>query len=52
LDADAVAKLVDYQSTLNVLAGAPKPKVDPAVAQTLRDEAQGVIECVNVIGTA
>jgi hypothetical protein len=32
---DAVAKLVDFQTTLNALATAPKPKVDPVVAQAL-----------------
>jgi hypothetical protein len=49
---DAVAKLVDFQTTLNALAAAPKPKVDPAVAQALSAEAQGVIVCINEIGTA
>jgi hypothetical protein len=49
-NADALAKLVDYQSTLNPLAGAAKPKVDPAVAQTLSADAQGVIDCINAIG--
>ena len=49
---DAVAKLVDFQTTLNTLAAAPKPKVDPAVAQALSAEAQGVIVCINEIGTA
>jgi hypothetical protein len=49
---DAVAKLVDFQTTLNTLATDPKPKVDPAVAQALSDDAQGVIYCINEIGTA
>jgi hypothetical protein len=49
---DAVAKLVDFQTTLNTLAAAPKPKVDPAVAQALSADAQGVIVCINEIGTA
>ena len=49
---DAVAKLVDFQTTLNTLATDPKPKVDPAVAQELSDDAQGVIYCINEIGTA
>jgi hypothetical protein len=49
---DAVAKLVDFQTTLNALATAPKPKVDPAVAQALSAEAQGVVACINEIGTA
>jgi hypothetical protein len=49
---DAVAKLVDFQTTLNTLATAPKPKVDPAVAQALSAEAQGVIVCINELGTA
>lgn len=46
-NADAVLKLVDFQTTLNALATAPKPKVDPAVAQSLIGEAQGVIDCVD-----
>jgi alkyl sulfatase BDS1-like metallo-beta-lactamase superfamily hydrolase len=49
---DAVQKLVDFQSTLNALATAAKPKVDPGVAQSLIAEAQGVIDCINAIGTA
>jgi hypothetical protein len=49
---DAVAKLVDFQTTLNTLAAAPKPKVDAAVAQALSAEAQGAIGCINEIGTA
>jgi hypothetical protein len=48
---DAVAKLVDFQTT-HALATAPKPKVDPAVAQALSAEAQGVVACINEIGTA
>jgi hypothetical protein len=48
---DAVAKLVDFQTTLNTLATAPKPKVDPAIAQALSAEAQSVIVCINEIGT-
>ena len=51
-NADAVTKLVDFQTTLNALAMAAKPKVDPTVAQTLTAEAQGVIDCVKGIGTA
>jgi hypothetical protein len=49
---DAVAKLVDFQTTLNALATAPKPKVVPVVAQALSAEAQGVIVCINEIGAA
>ena len=49
---DAVAKLVDFQTTLNALATAPKPKVDPAVAHALSTEAEGVTVCINQIGTA
>jgi hypothetical protein len=48
---DAVAKLVDFQTTLNALATAPKPEVDPAVARALSAEAQGVVVCINEIGT-
>jgi hypothetical protein len=51
-NADAAQKLVDFQTTLNALATAPKPKVDPAVAQSLVAEAQGVIDCINMIGSA
>lgn len=51
-NADAVQKLVDFQTTLNALATAPKPKVEPVVAQSLAAEAQGVIDCINTIGSA
>jgi hypothetical protein len=51
-NADAVQKLVDFQTTLNALATAPKPKVDPAVARSLIAEAQSVIDCINMIGSA
>ena len=40
---DAIAKLVDFQTTLNALATAPKPKVDRAVAQALSAQAPGVV---------
>jgi hypothetical protein len=50
-NADAVAKLDDFKATLNLLATAPNPKVDPAVAQTLSGSAQDVIDCINEIGT-
>ena len=49
---DAAQKLVDFQTTLNALANATKPKVDPAVAEALSAEAQGVIDCINKIGAA
>lgn len=51
-NADAVDKLVGFQTTLNALATAAKPKVDPTVGQTLIAEAQGVIDCINAIDTA
>ena len=51
-NADAVLKLGDFQTTLTSLATAPKPKLDPGTAETLTTEAQGVIDCVNAIGTA
>ena len=51
-NADAVQKLVDFQTTLNSLAIAAKPKVEFGTAQTLTAEAQGVIDCINSIGTA
>jgi hypothetical protein len=46
-NADAVLKLQDFQTLLNALATAPKPKLDPATAQALIREAQGVIDCIN-----
>jgi hypothetical protein len=49
---DAVVKLIDFQTTLNALATAPKPKADPAVAQALIAEAEGVVVCINALGTA
>ena len=49
-NADAAAKLMDFQNLLTALATAPKPKVDPAVATTLHNEAEGVIDCINGIG--
>jgi hypothetical protein len=48
---DAVAKLVDFQTTLHTLAAAPKPKVDPAAAEALSAEAQDVIVCINELAT-
>jgi hypothetical protein len=48
---DAVKKLRDFQTQLNSLATAPKEKLDPATAQQLIAEAQGVIDCINAIGT-
>jgi hypothetical protein len=50
-NADAVQKLVDFQTTLNSLATATTAKVDAGSAQTLSAEAQGVIDCINAIGT-
>jgi uncharacterized protein YukE len=50
-NADAVQKLVDFQTQLNALATAPKPKLDPDTAQALIAEAQGVIDCINSIGS-
>lgn len=51
-NADAEAKVTDYQAKLAALANATKPKVDSAVAATLSDEAQGVIDCIDAIGTS
>ena len=48
-NADAVAKLVEFQTTLTALSTAAKPKVDPATADALIAEAQGVIDCINSI---
>ena len=50
-NADAVAKLTGFQTTVNTLASAPKPKLTPAAAQSLSAGAQGVIDCINAIGT-
>jgi len=50
--ADAVQKLVDFQSTLTSLATASKAKVDAATAESLTAEAQGVIDCINSIDSA
>ena len=50
-NADAVQKLVDFQTQLTALSTAAKPKLDPATAQALIAEAQGVIDCINAIGT-
>ena len=49
--ADAVTKLGDFQKLLGQLAAADKPKLDPATAGALNAEAQGVIDCINAIGT-
>jgi hypothetical protein len=49
-NADAVQKLVNYRTTLNLLATADKPKVDFAVAEALRAEAADVISCIEMIG--
>ena len=43
---------MDFQSTLNALAGAPKPKVESEAAQALVTQAQGVVDCINAIGVA
>jgi len=51
-NADAVGKLVDFRSTLSSLATASKPKVAAGTSQSLTGEAQGVIDCINAIGTA
>lgn len=50
-NADAVLKLTDFESTLNSLATASKPKLDATTAETLSNETQGVINCINAIGT-
>lgn len=50
--ADAVQKLGDFQASLTSLATAAKPKVEPATAQSLIAQAQGVIDCITAIDTA
>lgn len=49
--ADAIQKLDDFQTSLTSLATAPKPKIDPAVAQELVAAAQDVISCIEAAGT-
>ena len=51
-NADAVQKLVDFQTTLDSLATAPKPKVEASTALSLTAETQGVIDCINAIDAA
>jgi catechol 2,3-dioxygenase-like lactoylglutathione lyase family enzyme len=50
--ADAVDKLIDFQTKLDALATAPKPKGDPNVAQALSLKADEVVACINAIGAA
>lgn len=49
--ADAVQKLVDFQSTLTALATASTAKVDATTSTSLTAEAQGVIDCINAVDT-
>jgi hypothetical protein len=49
--ADAAAKVGDFQSLLTALSTAPKPKLDPSVADRLVVEAHGVVDCINAIDT-
>jgi hypothetical protein len=49
--ADAVGKLVDFQTTLSALATAQKPKLDPTEAELLVAQGQGAIDCIGAIGT-
>ena len=44
--ADAAAKVADYGSLLTSLAGAPKPKLDPSVAEALTAQAASVEGCL------
>lgn len=44
--ADALAKLRDYDATLEALRAAPKPKVDPDIANALDIEVGSAIDCV------
>ena len=48
-NADAAGKVADFQSLLSALSTAPKPKLDPSVADRLVAEAQGVVDCINAI---
>jgi len=47
---DTVTKLRDFQKLLAQLSSGDK--LDPTTAEALSAEAQGVIDCVNAIGTA
>ena len=44
--ADALAKLEDFNSTLDALYAAPKSKIDPAVYATLNAEVETALGCV------
>lgn len=48
-NADSIQKLADFQGLLERLATAAKPKLDPAVAESLAVEAQAVIGCIGGI---
>lgn len=49
-NADATQKLGDFRTTLSLLATAPKPKVDSAVAADLDAQAQQSVSCIEGIG--
>jgi hypothetical protein len=49
-NAEAVGKLIGYQTTLTQLATAAKPKVDPTTGATLTTQAEGVIGCILALG--
>ena len=44
--ADALAKLEDFNSTLDALHSAPKSKLDPVVYATLNAEVEAALGCV------
>ena len=47
---DAVAKLVDFQTSVERLATAPKPKISQADAQLLITDANNAIACIQGLG--
>jgi hypothetical protein len=47
---DAIAKLVDFQTSVQKLSDAPKPKISQADAQLLTDDANNAIACIQGLG--
>lgn len=47
---DAIAKLVDFQTSVQKLATAPKPKISQADAQLLTNDANNAIACIQGLG--
>lgn len=47
---DAIAKLVDFQNSVQKLSTAPKPKISQADAQLLTNDANNAIACIQGLG--